>query len=183
MAMPGRGDLDCSTPGFPVLHHLPELADGCGWTTAPQQRENGIASGHGDLSARTPSQRHGSHPGGPKFGPPNFARRKKFSLSMNLILNPIEKELRVRRQKIKIKTGEEEHAEEVLRTCFKENVCYGGEKWANNPLNLSLGQNQRSGPQIQPRRMESGRPLFPGGSPHLLPPTRLENTRLTLNFI
>lgn len=69
---------------------------------------------------------------------------------MNLILNPIEKELRVRRQKIKIKTGEEEHAEEVLRTCFKENVCYGGEKWANNPLNLSLGQNQRSGPKSSP---------------------------------
>lgn len=79
---------------------------------------NGIASGRRDLRARTPSRRHGSHPGGPKFG----CTEEKFSLSTNLILNPIEKELRVRRQKMKIKTGEEEHAE-VLRTCFKENVC------------------------------------------------------------
>lgn len=171
MAMPGRGDLAS------LVRRRMRVDD----RPSAERKWNRFRTRGPKRPDSQPETR--VSPGRPKVRASKLGTEEKFSLSMNLILNPIEKELRVRRQKIKIKTGEEEHAEEVLRMCFKENVCYGGEKWANNPLNLSLGQNQRSGPQIQPRRMESGRPLFPGGSPHLLPPTRLENTRLTLNFI
>ena len=57
-----------------------------------------------------------------------------FSLSMNLILNPVEKEFQVRRQKIKIKTSEE-HAEEALRTYSEENVVGGG---GNGPTTISI---------------------------------------------
>lgn len=52
-----------------------------------------------------------------------FWRCTEENYFQRLILNPIEKELRVRRQKNENKNSEEEHAEEVLRTCFKENVC------------------------------------------------------------
>lgn len=69
-------------------------------------------------------------PGRPKV---RRCTEEYFSLSMNLILNPVEKEFQVRLQKIKMKTSEE-HAEEVLRTYFKENVR--GEK--NGPTTILI---------------------------------------------
>ncbi|KAI4548638.1 hypothetical protein MG293_000968 [Ovis ammon polii] len=87
-------------------------------------------------------------PGRPKV---RRCTEEKFSLSTNLILNPIEKELRVRRQKMKIKTDTETGRD---RKCF----------WCR-----ILTRSPSPGPGTT-LEGESGRPLLDCGSRVSYPP-------------
>lgn len=108
MAMPGRGGLES------LVRRRMRVDD----RLSAERKRNRFRTRGPKRPDSQPEAR--VSPGRPKV---RRCTEENFSLSTNLILNPVEKELRVRRQKIKIKTGEEEHAEEVFRTCFKENVC------------------------------------------------------------
>ena len=101
-------------------------------------------------------------PGRPKV---RRCTEEYFSLSMNLILNPVEKEFQVRRQKIKIKTSEE-RAEEVLRTYSKENV--GGVGGGNGSTRISVFLRDETSGAVPKSSPETWSPAarFSQAAPH-----------------